>query len=69
MGKIDGSAVITGKSVVFGSGDGRIYMVNMDDGKKIWSYEIGSPISSTPAVVKNMIVIAAEDGRIYAFGN
>jgi len=43
-------------------------MLNLDTGKKIWSYEIGSPIFSTPAIVKDMIIIGAKDGTVYAFG-
>ncbi len=49
------------------STDGRIYFVDLNTGKKIWSYEIGSAISSTPAVIDNMIIVGAEDGRVYAF--
>jgi outer membrane protein assembly factor BamB len=54
--------------VIVGSGDGRIYMIDLNKGEKIWSYEIGKPISSTPAVIKNMVVVGSEDGSIYAFG-
>ena len=38
------------------------------DGKEKWSYEIGAAILGCPAVVDGMIVIGAEDGRVYAFG-
>ena len=31
-------------------------------------YEIGQPVNSSPAVVKNRIIIGSEDGSVYAFG-
>jgi outer membrane protein assembly factor BamB len=43
-------------------------VVNLKNGEEIWSYEIGAPIISCPAVAGGLIVIGAEDGRIYAFG-
>jgi outer membrane protein assembly factor BamB len=54
--------------VIVGSGDGRIYMVDIEKGTKLWSYEIGSAIVSSPAVVKNMLIVTAMNGSIYAFG-
>ena len=58
-----------GEKVVAASMDGRIYIVNLEDGQAIWSYEIGASMTSCPAVVGGMIFIGAEDGRIYAFGD
>jgi outer membrane protein assembly factor BamB len=53
---------------VFSSADGRVYIVKLADGSRVWSYEIGTPLSATPAVAANLIVVAADDGRVYAFG-
>jgi outer membrane protein assembly factor BamB len=39
----------------------------MKDGKEISSYEVGEPISSTPAVVNERILVSCEDGNVYAF--
>ena len=66
---MDSSPVIAKDVVVVGSGDGRIYMIDANKGEKIWSYEIGKPISSTPAIIKNLVVVGCEDGSVYAFGN
>jgi outer membrane protein assembly factor BamB len=54
--------------VIAGSSDGRLYIVDLKNGKQTWSYEIGAAIISCPAVAGGLIVIGAEDGRIYAFG-
>jgi outer membrane protein assembly factor BamB len=37
-------------------------------GSLVWSYEIGAPVSSSPAVAGGRFFVAAEDGRLYAFG-
>ena len=64
----DGSPVICGDVVVFGSGDGRMYAVGLEDGEERWSYDIGQSIVSSPAVVDGRIFVGANDGRLYAFG-
>ena len=54
--------------MVVASGDGRLYILDLKTGKKIWSYEIGSPVYSTPAVTNNYIIVGADDGKVYVFG-
>ena len=48
---------MVGKRVVFGSEDGRLYMLNVDDGKEVWRYDIGDKVVSSPAVASGMLVI------------
>jgi outer membrane protein assembly factor BamB len=43
-------------------------MLSLADGKQIWSYEIGQPIVSSPAVAQGVVVIGCDDGTVYAFG-
>jgi outer membrane protein assembly factor BamB len=40
----------------------------MENGKELWSYEIGKPLTASPAVANGMIIIGSEDGSVYAFG-
>jgi len=54
---------------LFGSGDGYIYMLSIKDGTKLWSFNAGSPISSSPALMNGRFYILTEDGRLLAFGN
>jgi outer membrane protein assembly factor BamB len=42
--------------------------IDIAKGTETWKYEVGSPISGTPAVTSKMIVIGAEDGKVYSFG-
>ena len=67
-GKIDSSPVICGDKVVVGCDDGRLYMLRLDNGEQVWSYQIGEVITGSPAVAAGRVVIGAEDGLIYVFG-
>jgi len=60
--------VICGDKVVVGSEDGRLYIIRLSDGTGAWSYEIGQPITSSPAVARGMVVVGCDDGYVYAFG-
>jgi outer membrane protein assembly factor BamB len=40
---------------------------NVDDGEKVWAYDMGNGSSSTPAIVKGLMVIATEDGHVFGF--
>jgi outer membrane protein assembly factor BamB len=52
---------------VFGSGDGRLYLLSLKDGKELWNYDVGKAIYSSPAVVDDMIIVGTGDHRVYAF--
>jgi outer membrane protein assembly factor BamB len=43
-------------------------MLALADGKEIWSYEVGSPIISSPTVANGLVLVGADDGFVYAFG-
>jgi outer membrane protein assembly factor BamB len=53
--------------VLVGSDDGRFYLLALGDGKQLWSYEIGAPVTSSPAISNGTVIISANDGRVYAF--
>jgi len=60
--------VVAGDKVVVGSDDGRLYVVSLTTGKELWSYEIGQPIESSPAVADGKIIVGCNDGSVYCFG-
>ena len=49
------------------SADGVLYLLRLDTGEKIWSYEVSDEATS-PAIIRGMIVVGSEDGTITAFG-
>jgi outer membrane protein assembly factor BamB len=59
---------VCGDKVVVGSDDGRLYVVSLAQGKELWTYEVGQPIESSPAVARGKVVIGANDGGVYCFG-
>ena len=67
-GRIDASAVIASNKIVIPTMKGDLKIVNLKDGKTLLSYEIGSAICGSPAVIDGMIVVGAEDGKIYCMG-
>jgi outer membrane protein assembly factor BamB len=68
-GRIVGSAVITETKVLFTSMDGTVSILGLADGKKLWSFNAGTPVSSSPAVIRGRVYILTEDGRLLAFGD
>lgn len=68
-GRITGSAVVTATKALFTSMDGNVTILGLTDGNKIWSFNAGTPISSSPAVIKDRFYILTDDGRLLAFGD
>jgi outer membrane protein assembly factor BamB len=55
--------------ILAGSTDSNIYILQTGDGKKIWSFNAGAPVSSSPAVTRDRFYFVTDDGRLLAFGN
>jgi outer membrane protein assembly factor BamB len=66
--KVDGSPVVAGDAVVFGSGDGKLHVLALADGSERWSAELGTEIGGSVAVAGGWIYAAGLDGRIVAYG-
>jgi len=65
---VDSSPVVCGDKALIGSDDGRLYILRLTDGRQLWSYEIGKPITGSPAVANGRVTVGAGDGVVYAFG-
>ncbi len=61
------SPTISGENVYFGSGDGKLYALDINTGEKKWEFTIGVPILSTPTIVGKWLFVGAYDGNVYAF--
>lgn len=68
-GRITGSAVVTRDKVLFAGVDGNVNILNLTTGKKLWSFNAGSSISSSPAVSSGKFYVLTDDGRLLAFGS
>ena len=56
------------RSIVFGSQDGRIYVLDELTGKLIWSNDLGADIIAPPMVLDGRIAVGSTDGVFYVFG-
>lgn len=66
-GGVNSSPAVLGNRVYFGSRDGRLYCLDTNDGRLVWSYATGGRIEySSPLVVDGLAVIGSTDGRVYA---
>lgn len=55
------SAAISGDMAYIGSSDGCLYAIDVKTGEKAWSYDLGVPILSSPAVSGNGVYVATYD--------
>jgi len=60
------SPVVSGKTVYFGSGDGRVYALDTQSGTVRWSVETGEVVHSSPALVDGVLYIGGWDTYLHA---
>ncbi len=62
------SGAVNGGMVFFGTGRGNVHAANATTGVEIWRYNVGSVVSSSPALAlgTNTLVVGAHDRYIYA---
>ncbi|MBA7712304.1 Outer membrane protein assembly factor BamB [subsurface metagenome] len=58
--------IVYNNTIYAGNLDGKIYILNAENGAKIAEFDLGSPVSSSPVLVDSSIIIASEEGRVYA---
>jgi len=56
-----GSAAVSGKHVIVGGNDGKMYCLDLATGKEVWIYEIGARTWSSPQVVDGKVMFGAFD--------
>ncbi len=44
--------------------DGKVYALDAKNGDKLVEFELGSPVTSSPVLVDNSIIVATEDGAV-----
>jgi len=45
--------------------DGKVYALDAEDGRWLRNFDLGSPISSSPVLVDDLIIVATQNGLIY----
>jgi outer membrane protein assembly factor BamB len=65
---LNGSAPVLANGYVFvGSDDGYLYTLSLADGTKVWEFNTGTPIKSSPAISGNLLVISNFAGQLMGF--
>jgi len=67
-GRIEASALVAENKVIVPTMIGDIIILSTKDGKELWTYELGAPLYSNPALSNGFFVIGSADGTIYCFG-
>lgn len=65
-GEVIASPVTADGVVYAGSGDGRMYAIDLRSGAEVWRFDCGSPIHSTAALSDTLVVFQDRAGRITA---
>ena len=59
---------MVGRRVFVGSGDGRLYQLDLKTGALGWQYAAGGSLLASPAVAAGRLVIGTDEGDLYCFG-
>lgn len=67
--RIECSAAVVDSRIFFGSGDGNVYGVALDDGQQVWKYNAGRPVNGGVAIGEQCMVVGedAANGRLLCF--
>jgi outer membrane protein assembly factor BamB len=62
---VDSSPVISGDRVYVGSKDKRLYVLDLNTGKKLSDFVAGRGITASPAIGEGVVVIGDTGGNLY----
>ena len=57
---------LVGGTVYVGAPDGYIHALHADSGERLWSYQAGGNVHTSPAQIDGSVFFASEDGNLYA---
>ena len=63
--RVEASAVVNNKQALVFNMRGDMLLYDVKDGSKIYTYELGTPVMNTPAVIDGKIIVGGMDGNIY----
>ena len=59
------SSVVNEGIVYAGCLDGKLYAIEAKTGEELWEFDAESPIVSSPVLMDNLLIVAAESGNVY----
>jgi outer membrane protein assembly factor BamB len=63
--RVDASAIVNKKQALAVNMRGDLLLLDIQNGKTIWTYELGEAVMNTPAVIDGAIVVAGSEGNIF----
>ena len=45
-----------------------VHCVKRADGKRVWTFQTGGAVDSSPVICRDKVVVGSEDGRLYLLG-
>lgn len=64
------SPAISGNSLVYvGTADGKLLCLNETSGVIVWSYTTAGPVTSSPAISENHVLVGTTGSTLYSFGS
>lgn len=64
---IGGAVALPGNRAAIASTDGRLYVLDADNGKHVWSYRTDGQLLGTPGTGGGLLLMPSLDGKLYAF--
>jgi outer membrane protein assembly factor BamB len=65
-GAVTSSPVVAAGRVFFGSDDGKVYALGLEDGLERWSFATGDLVEAPPLVLDGRVFVGSSDGCLYA---
>ena len=65
-GPVKSSAAIGNEQVFIGSGDGNLYALDLQSGKKRWAFKTEGAVESSPLLLDGVVFVGSSDGALYA---
>jgi outer membrane protein assembly factor BamB len=66
QGRMAASPAVVGKTLVFHSMDGHVWVRDRSNGHLLWVYTVGSPVESSPLILGRVDYFGAHNGNVYA---
>ena len=61
------TVAFTGVSVLAGSADGKVYVLDAETGERTMSFDAGSELTTQPLTTAGNVIVGSRDGRLHAF--
>lgn len=61
------SPIVNEGIVYAGCLDGKLYAIEAETGEKVWEFDAGSPIVSSPVLMDDLLIVTDESGTVYVF--